>query len=47
MRGEVFFEDFWNWERIKGICIVLKKVDSQTRVNNVQLTHRKAAQVLQ
>ena len=30
-----------------GMCIVLKKVDSQKRVNNVQLTHRKAAQVLQ
>ena len=31
---------------VKVMCIALKKVDSQTRVNNVQFTHRKAAQIL-
>ena len=30
----------------KGICLILKKVDSQQRVNNVSFTHRETAEVL-
>ena len=29
-----------------GLCLILKKVDSQQRVNNVSFTHRETAEVL-
>ena len=32
--------------RFPGRCLILKKVDSQQRVNNVSITHGKTAPVL-
>jgi len=32
--------------RYQAECLILKKVDSQQRVNNVSFTHRETAEVL-
>ena len=43
-RFDVLLWDYWTFGSV--YCLILKKVDSQQRVNNVSFTHRETAEVL-